>query len=163
MNRNLFLVRHAQPHHSQSYNSDKERELKPEGILQANQLGKYLNESNYNINLIMTSDAVRAKTTATLIANTINYPTHQIKWAEKIYSGGLNELLAILKETPDDTQHLLLVGHNPTISELAIYLSGAPMLSMSTCELNLIQINTMWTELGDGCGKHVLSYQPAYK
>ncbi len=162
MNRNLFIVRHAQPHHSQPYNSDKERELKPEGIIQATQLGKYLNDSNYNVDLMIASDAVRAKTTATLIANTIKYPTHQIKWDEKIYSGGLRELLAILKEIPDDTQHLLLVGHNPTISELAIYLSGAQVLSMSTCELNLIQINTVWAELVEGCGQQVLRYQPNY-
>jgi phosphohistidine phosphatase len=162
MNRNLFLVRHAQPHHSQSYNSDKERELKPEGIIQATQLGKYLNESNYNIDLMIASDAVRAKATATLIADTIGYAAHQIKWVEKIYSGGLNELLTILKEIPDATQHILLVGHNPTISELAIYLSGAQGLSMSTCELNLIQMNTIWRYLTEGCGRHVLSYQPSY-
>ena len=162
MTRNLFLVRHAQPHHQQHYNTDKERELKPEGIFQATQLGKFLNDSNYHIDLIIASDSVRTTSTATLIANTINYPLHQIKWMEKIYHGGLNDLLAIINEISDDVHHLLLVGHNPTISELNNCLTGNQKSSMSTCELNLISIASRWDEIKVGCGHPVLNFQPSY-
>ncbi len=161
MTRKLFLVRHAQPHHDQHYNSDKARELKPEGFLQAAALGKYLNESNYSIDLMIASNSVRTTTTATLIAHTINYPLHQIKLMEKIYTGGLPDLLAIINEIPDAVQHLLLVGHNPTISELNNYLRGSQNLTMSTCELNLISTNNQWNELTGGCGQGVLNFQPS--
>ena len=161
MIRNLFLVRHAQPHHDQPYNSDKARELKPEGVLQAEGLGKFLNESNYSIDLIIASDSVRTITTATLIAQTINYPSNQIKLVEKIYSGGLQDLLTILNEIPDAVQHLLLVGHNPTISELNNYLTGLSTSSMSTCEMNLIRMNNRWDELIKGCGEIVVNFQPS--
>ncbi len=161
MTRKLFLVRHAQPHHDQQYKSDKVRELKPEGFLQAAALGKFLIESNYPIDLIIASDAVRTSTTATLIASTINYPTHQIKLTEKIYTGGLPELLAIINEIPDTVQHLLLVGHNPTISELNNFLIGLQTSNMAPCELNLISINNGWDELTEGCGKIVVNFQPS--
>jgi phosphohistidine phosphatase len=160
MTRNLFLVRHAQPHHDQLYNSDKERELKPEGILEASQLGKYLLESKYNIDLIIASDSVRTTATATLIARTINYPSDQIMWSEKIYSGSLNDLLEVINRIPDTVQHLLLVGHNPTISELHNYLTGLEHANMSTCELNLIGIEIPWQELTGNCGQRIINYQP---
>lgn len=162
MNRNLFIVRHAQPHHSQQYNHDKERELKPEGHHQTSQLGKFLNESNYNIDLMIASDAVRASTTATLIAEKINFPISQIALNEKIYTGDLNDLLTILKDVPDSIHNLMLVGHNPTISELYNYLCGVQHLSMSTCELNLITLTVKWKELIENCGHGYLNYQPAY-
>lgn len=160
MTRNLFLVRHAQPHHDQLYKSDKERELKPEGILEASQLGKYLLESNYNIDLIIASDSVRTTATASLIARTINYPVDQIMWSEKIYSGSLGDLLEVINRIPDGVQHLLLVGHNPTISELNSYLTGLQHANMSTCELNLIRTVKPWRELAESCGQGVLNYQP---
>lgn len=162
MTRKLFLVRHAQPHNDQQYKSDKVRELKPEGFLQAQALATYLNQSSYSIDLIIASDSVRTTTTATVIASTINYPTHQIKLAEKIYTGGLPDLLAIINEIPDAVQHLLLVGHNPTISELNNYLTGSLNSNMSTCELNLISMNNGWDELTEGCGQIVVNFQPSY-
>ncbi len=162
MTRKLFLVRHAQPHNDQQYKSDKERELKPEGFLQAAALGKYLNQSNYAIDLIVASDSVRTTTTATLIASTINYPTHQIILTERIYTGGLPDLLAIINEIPDSVQHLLFVGHNPTISELNNYLIGSQTSNMATCELNLININNGWNELTEGCGHVIVNFQPSY-
>lgn len=161
MNRNLFIVRHAQTHHSQQYNSDKERELKPEGIIQATQLGKYLYSTNYNINLIMASDAERAKTTALLIANSINYPADQIKFEEKIYSGVMIDLLSVIKKIPESIQNVLFIGHNPTLAELNNYITLDQHPDWSTCELNLINITTNWTALDMGCGKSVLSYTPS--
>jgi phosphohistidine phosphatase len=161
MTRKLFLVRHAQPHHDRHYNSDKERELKPEGLIQASQLGKFLNESGYSIDLIVASDSVRTTSTASLIADTINYPIPEIEWLEKIYSGALNDLLAIIHNLPDDVQHLLLVGHNPTLSELNNYLSGSQQVTMSTCELSLISIPGRWDEIIAGCGQRVINFQPS--
>lgn len=162
MTRKLFLVRHAQPHNDQQYKSDKERELMPEGFLQAAALGKYLNQSNYSIDLIVASDSVRTNTTANLIASTLNYPTPQIILKEKIYTGGLPDLLAIMNEIPDTVQHLLIVGHNPTISELNSYLIGSQTSNMATCELNLISMTNRWDELTEGCGQIVVNFQPSY-
>jgi phosphohistidine phosphatase len=162
MTRNLFLVRHAQPHQDQLYSSDKVRELKPEGFLQAAAVGKYLNESNHSIDLIIASDSVRTNTTASLIAHIINYPPHQIKLMEKIYSGRFPDLLAIIQEIPDAVQHLLLVGHNPAISELNNYITGSLKPTMSTGELNLISMNNRWDELTEGCGQVVSNFQPSY-
>ena len=161
MPNNLFILRHAQTHSSQHYNSDKERELKPEGITQATLLGKFLNTSNYNIDLIIASDAVRAKSTAILVAAEINYPVHRIQFAEKIYSGSMDDLLALIQKTPDSVKHILLVGHCPTIIELNNYLSNSQKASMETCELTLFSIDVGWSELFAGAGEVKLNYIPS--
>jgi phosphohistidine phosphatase len=162
MPNNLFILRHAQTHSSQHYNTDKERELKPEGITQATLLGKFLNSSNYNIDLIIASDAVRAKSTAMLVAAEIHYPTHRIQFAEKIYSGSMDDLLALIQNTPDSVKHILMIGHCPTIIELNNYLSDSQKASMETCELTLFNIEADWSELFAGAGEVKLNYRPSY-
>lgn len=162
MAHNLFIVRHAQTHSGQHYNSDKERELIPEGITQATQLGKYLNALNYNVDLIISSDAVRAKTTALLIAAEIKYPAHQIQFDEKIYAGSLHEVLDLIQQTPESIEHILMIGHYPTIVEVNNYLSNTQKTIMETCELTLLNFDTQWSALLEGMGELKLNYHPPY-
>lgn len=159
MPNNLFILRHAQTHSSQHYNSDKERELKPEGISEATRVGKYLKAHNYNVDLIMTSDAARAIATAMLVAAEINCPVHQIQLVEKIYSGTMRDLLSLIQEAPNSVNHILMVGHCPTIIELNNYLSASQKASMETCELTLFNIDVAWSELFAGAGEIKLNYR----
>jgi len=158
MPHNLFLIRHAQTHDSQDYNSDKVRELKPEGINQATELGKYLKGSGYKPDLILSSDATRAKITASLIASEIHYPIQQIQHVDKIYSGDIRNLLSLIGQTSDSVEHLLLIGHNPTILELINYLSDIQKNSMQPCELTVLTFNASWSQLSARCGRCTLNY-----
>lgn len=162
MPNNLFILRHAQTHSGQHYNSDKERELKQEGIAQATQVGKYLKEQQYQVDLIIASDATRAKSTALLVAAQINYPPHHIQFAEKIYSGLMNDMLMLIQQAPDSIKHILMVGHCPTIIEFHNYLSEAHKTSMETCELTLFNIEGRWSEIVAGAGEIKLNYHPSY-
>lgn len=158
----LYMIRHAQTHSSQYYNSDKERELKPEGIAEATQLGKFLKANNYNADLIISSHAERAKATAHQVAAQINYPAQRIQFAEQIYSGAMNDLLTLIQQTPESIEHLLLIGHYPTIVELNNYLSDSQKMSMETCELTVLSFNTGWSTIVEGSGDFILNYHPSY-
>jgi phosphohistidine phosphatase len=162
MTHHLYIIRHAQTHSSQDYNSDKERELKPEGQVEATQLGKFLQANNYNVDLIISSHAERGKATAHRVAAEINYPVHQIHFSEKIYSGSMRDLLALIQQTPDSIGCLLLIGHYPTIVELNNYLSDSQKMSMETCELVFLNFSTRWSEIVEGSGEHILNYRPSY-
>jgi len=161
MPHHLFILRHAQTHDSQYYNSDKERELKPAGIKEATMLGKYLNESNHTVDLIISSDATRAHSTATLLASEIKYPIHQIQYSEKIYSGSLSDLLIMIGQTSDSMKTILLVGHYPTIVELNNYLADTQKTSMQPCELTVLAFTSGWSELSMRCGICMLTYLPS--
>lgn len=161
MTHQLFIVRHAQTRSSQYYKSDKERELKPQGIDEAIVLGKYLSANNYNINLIISSYAERARATAHLIASEINYPIHQIQYSEKIYSGTMNDLLTLIQQTSDAVENLLLVGHYPAIVDLNNYLSDSNKTSMETCELICLNFDSSWSALGEASCILKMNYHPS--
>ena len=163
MTRHLFILRHAQTHGSQHYNSDKERELNQEGILETAQTGKFLKASHYNINLIMASDAERATATAHLIASEISYPINNIKLNEKIYSDNFQELIKLLHGIPDSASQVLLVGHYPAIVDLTNYLSHSQKTNMKTCELNILTFHQSWAELNAGCAEYSFNYHPTDK
>jgi phosphohistidine phosphatase len=44
-----------------------------------------------------------------------------------IYQADLDTLLAIIRNLPDTAESVLLTGHNPTITDLANYLSPSPL------------------------------------
>jgi phosphohistidine phosphatase len=112
------------------------------------------------MDLIMSSDAERAKSTTVLISNALQYPLHQILFTEKIYSGTLNDLLAILKDIPDTIHHVMMVGHFPAILELNNLLSDSVKAGLSTCELIVLEFTEPWTDITSGSGKRILNYYP---
>ena len=162
MPHHLSILRHAQTHSSQHNTSDKARKLKPEGIAEATQVGKYLQAYPHPIDLIISSDAVRAKTTAELVAGEIHYQVDQIQFDEYIYSGSVHELIRLIEHTPDAVNHILLIGHYPTIVELNNYLSASQKGSMETCELTVLRFEQGWSSLTEGSGVHKVTYHPTY-
>lgn len=130
--------------------------------MQAKQVGKYLNASDYHVDLIIASDAARAKATAMLVAAEINYPAHHIQFAEKIYSGTMHDLVSLIQKTSISVQHILMVGHCPTIIELNNYLSNSQKTSMETCELTMFNMDGDWSELVAGAGDIKLNYRPSF-
>ncbi len=130
--------------------------------MQAMDVGKYLKDYPHPIDLIISSDAVRAKSTAMLVAHEIDYPADRIQFEEKIYSGTVRELIRLIEATPHSFKHILMIGHFPTIVELNNYLSGSIKESMETCELEVFLIEQDWALVMEGSGTCVLNYHPSH-
>ncbi len=163
MNHNLYIIRHAPTRSGEFYKRDIERELKPEGVAEAGALGKFINASGATIDLIISSHAVRAKATSLLIAKAINYPDEKILCSEKIYPGALADMLALVQQTPDSVEDILMVGHYPSIVDLHDYLSDRKKSAMLTSEMSVINFTVAWADLSEGCGKFSFDYHPLYK
>ena len=162
MKRQLFIVRHALTHSGHHYITDKERELKHEGVAQATALGTHLAASDYKIDLIISSDAERAKSTAELIASTTHYPSDRILYKQKLYSGTLTDLIHVVREIPNTAQQVLMVGHYPTILELHNHLMNEEKPGMATCELSLAEIEVEWANIQLGSGTSILNFQSTF-
>lgn len=153
MSRILYLVRHAQAESDQSRRSDRERALTYKGHQDAIQLGEYLTKVNSNINLIISSPAIRALSTAYLIAERINFDLKHIQTEESIYSRNHLEIIKVLNKFPESTNEVLLVGHYPTIVELYNYLSThETRTTMNTAELCSLNFDVPWLEVTSGSG-----------
>jgi phosphohistidine phosphatase len=119
----LYLMRHAKSSWSFDDLSDEQRPLNERGRTDAPRMGQALAERNIRLDLLLASTAVRSLTTAALVAKEIEYQHEKIVVRPDIYHADPLTLLRVIRESPDEAQSVLLVGHNPGITELANLLS----------------------------------------
>lgn len=161
MSRILYLVRHAIAEARQPHQSDKERELTWQGKKNAIQLGNYLKSVHSNIQMILSSPANRAVSTAYLVANQISFETNHIIKDERIYSGSSMEIIKLLNTLAESVTEILLVGHYPTIAELYNDLTiNESKSTMSTAEMCSLKFDTPWLEIQGGTGSRGLAFSP---
>jgi phosphohistidine phosphatase len=123
----LYLMRHAKSSWSFDDLSDRERPLNDRGRDDAPRMGQALVKRAIHLDLLVSSPAVRALSTAVLVARELSYPHDKIKVESSIYEADLDTLLAVVHELPDEASSVLLTGHNPTITDVANYLSPSPL------------------------------------
>ena len=123
----LYLMRHAKSSWSFDDLTDRERPLNDRGRDDAPRMGQALVKRDLHIDLIVSSPAVRALSTAVLVARELDYPHDKIKVEPDIYEADLETLLAVVHALPDEAGSVLLTGHNPTITDVANYLSPSPL------------------------------------
>jgi len=116
----LYLIRHAKSSWKNLDIDDFERPLNKRGEKNAPFMGEILKDKGVFPDLILSSPALRAKTTAMTIAKKIDYKK-KLAYRKKIYEASSSELLKILKSIDDSHKTVFLVGHNPSLNDLAEY------------------------------------------
>jgi len=115
----LFLVRHAKSDWGNMELKDIDRPLKDRGIRDALLMGEFILKE-YNIpDKVITSPACRAFHTAVLLLRAMKSAGRRIHVEDGIYLASFNELESVVKNTEDEVGCLMLVGHNPGITDLA--------------------------------------------
>lgn len=112
---NLFILRHA--HSANNALNDFDRTITEEGINKCSQVGAIIN--NYDIDIIFSSDALRTKETVENITKH-SKKIPQIKYLHSLYNATAKELLEFIEQEEQVYDNILLVGHNPSISQLAL-------------------------------------------
>ena len=123
----LYLMRHAKSSWSFDELRDNERPLNDRGREDAPRMGQALAKRDIHPDLLVSSPAVRAQSTAVLVARELDYDRERIQIEPAIYQADLDTLLEIIRALPDEAESVLLTGHNPTISDVANYLSPSPL------------------------------------
>jgi phosphohistidine phosphatase len=115
----LFLVRHAKSSRDDPMLPDKERPLNEHGMHDASRVGEQLAKRGAKPDLILSSPALRALTTAEIVAGKLDYRRKDIGVEDRLYAATPNDLLAVVHELGDKTKRVMLFGHNPELTELA--------------------------------------------
>jgi phosphohistidine phosphatase len=145
----LFLLRHGEAGISEG--PDLIRTLTQKGIDQLERMGNSFNTQPLQIDRMVCSPANRTLETADIIKKFIEVK-EEIFFRE-IYDGDLEALVKILQETSFSINSCLLVGHNPTISELVGYLSGDNFLGLQTGMMVELTLElTDWEMISEGIG-----------
>ena len=153
----LIIVRHAKSSWKDSGLDDRERPLNKRGERDAPEMGARLARRKDRPDLIMSSPAVRALTTARIIAGRLGYPCNDIVVRDRLYGAGVVELLDVIRNADESVGTLMLFGHNPGLTELANHLGPRPIPNLPTCGVLHLKFEAdVWPVVGYACGDEVL-------
>lgn len=124
MSRQLILMRHAKSAWDSLASSDYERTLTERGLLDAARMGQWLKENGFIPDYVLSSPALRAWQTTESVSHALGLESHQVLYDKSVYLAGRDSLLKMLDKIPADKKTVLLVGHNPGLDQLLIYLAA---------------------------------------
>ena len=135
----LWVIRHAKSDWNVSSQSDFERPLNKRGILSANFMGEFLRNNTVTPELILCSPAKRTSTTAKLLLEKIG-GNNEITFIESMYASHYSNLVDIVQNTDKKIKNIMLIGHNPGVSNLITYFTGEDRF-MKTCTVAEIRFD----------------------
>ncbi|WP_027856793.1 SixA phosphatase family protein [Marinobacterium jannaschii] len=149
----LTLIRHAKSSWSDPCLSDFERPLNKRGNRDLPGLAQRVQRFQLYPDHLLSSGAVRALTTAKAVSDELKLPSQQIEVVPELYESCYETLLNVLQNQPDRHRHIMLVGHNPGLEDLAYYLTHETGLPCPTASVLHIHLSiTSWSELAESCG-----------
>ena len=109
---------------------------------------------------MISSPALRAKTTAEVIASTIGYEVNQIKYDWELFHATTNDLFNITRNIPDRFKTVFLYGHNPGFTYFANSLGNLNIDNVPTTGIVGFEFSETWEKIKEGSGKLLLFDYP---
>ncbi len=158
--RHLSLVRHAKSSWQFHTLDDFRRPLNKRGLRDCAKVPRLLARKLPAPDLLLSSDAVRAVQTCQALADAFVVPDERIALDPEIYLADLQTLLERVRSTHDRVGHLMVVGHNPGLTELCNYLLPAPVPDLPTLGVVVLSVDSGWSAVSRGGAQLVQMVQP---
>jgi phosphohistidine phosphatase len=152
----LYIIRHAKSSWDNMDLRDLDRPLNDRGLKDAPRMGKRLKERGVHPDLMISSPAVRALETCRVFANELGYPQDEIKIDKRLYHAAEEQLLTVVKDCRkfQDVGVLLVIGHNPGLTEFVNRLLDDAIDNIPTCGIVAGELNIQsWEDVSWGCGE----------
>ncbi|MFZ1160811.1 SixA phosphatase family protein [Mycobacterium sp.] len=153
-NRTLVLLRHAKSAYPDGV-ADHDRPLAPRGEREAGLAGDWLRSHLPAIDAVLCSTATRTR--ETLARTGIDAP---VRYVDRLYDATPGTVIGQINGVADDVSVLLVVGHEPTMSELALGLARAETANSDAAEristkfptsaMAVLRLNGSWADLEPG-------------
>lgn len=144
----LVLIRHGKSARPEGV-CDFDRPLNPRGLRDAPVMAGRLAALELNVDVLLSSPARRALSTADVFAGKLNLP---VQTDERIYNATCADLLQRVQSLDDRFSTVVLVGHNPGMTDLLNSLIEGPEQEMPTCSFAVIELPG-WTNAVPGSGR----------
>lgn len=159
--KNLWLIRHAKSSWSHGELQDNFRPLNERGYRDAQEMAGRLKKSGIMPDLIITSHAIRAYSTAMIFADMLKYPHGDIRIITKLYGATTAGYMDAINAIPDQYNNVFLFAHNPTISQTMELLGGLEHQELPTTGVAHIQFaHNSWAGCAARSGKLMLLDYP---
>lgn len=148
----LYILRHAKSSWDEPDLSDFERPLNDRGERTAPAMGRLISRRGLAPGIIISSPAVRARTTAELVKQGGSIIA-DIRLDDRVYEASPQTLLHVVSELDDRFDSAMIVGHNPGMEGFIRLLSGKEE-SMPTAALAVVNLKIdNWASIEPGSGK----------
>ncbi len=153
--RTLVLLRHAKAE-AATGTPDVNRPLSARGHADAAAAGAWLGTHGYRPELVICSPARRTRQTWHAVAVALSdtsdgNPAPTVRYEPAAYIGDVADLLGLIQAASEDVTAVLLIGHNPTISQLAMLLDPDADLDsdgLRTCGIAVHRVTGGWADCG---------------
>jgi phosphohistidine phosphatase len=148
----LYLVRHAKSSWNDPSMLDYERPLDDRGNSDKKTMAIRLKEKEIRIDYLLSSSAKRTTQTTYGLLKELTLDSQQVEFTKALYHASASDMLNEINKVSDMGSNLMLVGHNPGISNLCDYLcdylTDFPTLGIAKIVFNL----ESWQEISRGSG-----------
>lgn len=120
----LVIIRHAKSSWDDPFLDDHKRPLAARGLRDAPKMANRLKKNEILPDVIISSDAERAKTTAIITSEMLNFPVPKIQFTPILYHASASTILTEIRKTDDSAKTLFVFGHNPGQNDLIWKLGG---------------------------------------
>ncbi|MDJ0791831.1 MAG: histidine phosphatase family protein [Acidimicrobiia bacterium] len=158
---NLMLLRHGKSDWDAGSPDDHSRPLAPRGVRSARRMGEALRDLGLVPELVVSSSATRARSTAELARLEGGWDSRLVL-DERLYGASVFDTLSVAEEHGTGHERIMLVGHEPTWSLTVHHVTGANVaMRTATCadmELNAVS----WSGLMNAGGQLITLLQPRH-
>jgi phosphohistidine phosphatase len=141
MKRTLVLIRHTKSNWGDLSLPDFDRPVKKERIEDAQNMAARLKDLELKPDLIICSPARRTRQTVEYFCDKLKYDPDKIEFDKRIYESTAEEVLQVIRETDARVKTLFVVGHNPSITDLANMFAENSIIEVPTT-------GVVWLEFG---------------
>jgi len=152
--RTLVLLRHAKAE-TPGELPDFERGLTAKGESDADAAGSWLADERLRPDLVLCSSARRTRQTWQGVAVALTQadpavPSPEVRYEQGLYDGGRTEVIDLLRAVPDSVRTVLVVGHNPTMSDVSVLLrpqdDGGSSEELKTAGMAVHRAERPWSQ-----------------
>ena len=120
----LYLLRHAKSSWDDPSLRDFDRPLAPRGRLAAPAVARHMQEQGYLPQVVLSSASRRTRETWSLVSSVLGGDP-EVRFQRSLYMADAADMLMEIHVQTNATERLLMIGHNPSMEELAVYLAGS--------------------------------------
>ena len=159
--KNLYLTRHAKSSWGNPGLADIDRPLNGRGKKAAPLMGKLIVDKGEKPELLISSPANRAFSTAKVFASAMGLHETDVLIKDTIYGAGVHQLLNLVQDVDDLYNSIMLFGHNPTFTSFCNMLSGENILNIVTCGVVRIDFEfSSWKNIDFNSGRMIYYEYP---
>lgn len=150
----LFIIRHAKSSWDDGSLHDIERPLAERGVKDAAVMGKMLHKKGVKPDVILSSPALRAFSTARIFCAELGIDKNSIIIQNDLYFGEPKVILSVLHSIAAEIDIAFIFGHNPSFTNLAAFLCHRFNHEMPTCSIVSLEFPVeSWGLVEEGSGQ----------